>query len=347
MIRVLIVDDSVTARKEIGRILAGAPDIIIAGEAEDGRAAVDANQKMRPDVIVMDVAMPVMSGPEAVARIMAAAPCPIIILSSIINRREQFKAWDALSAGAVACIEKTNAQKDPRLWEKELIRTVQAAARLRVRSIEPKSTVQEIHAQPEQSARAYNVVAVGGSTGSIGVIVRILQALPTDFALPLLLVIHLSYTQDSAFSQWLGSHTKLDVAFAAGGEKLDQQRGRVLLAPAGQHMIVKNGHIALSASSPVNFCMPSVDILFDSLAADDRIFPIAVLLSGIGRDGARGLKGIKDYGGYTICQDESTSVVFGMPKAAIEMGAAREILPTNLISARIMALAESAGEKAN
>ncbi len=206
MIRVLLVDDSVTVRKKAGRILSATADITIAGEAENGRRAVAVNKLLKPDVIVMDVVMPVMNGPEAVERIMATEPCPIVILSSSLKRGEQFRTWDTLSAGAVACIEKTHEQKDTRFWEKELIRTVRAAARIRVQPVKPRSRLLEAQAQPVRAARTYNVVTVGGSTGSIGVIVRMLRALPADFALPLLLVIHLSDSQDHAFSRWLGGH---------------------------------------------------------------------------------------------------------------------------------------------
>lgn len=349
MIRVLVVDDSLTVRKEVGRILIQEPGIVIIGEAADGQEAVTAAQDLRPDVIVMDIVMPVMSGLEAVQHIMAAVPCPIVILSSFINRGERYKTWDAMVAGAVACIEKTDAEKNPLRWEKELVRTVQAAARIKVGILKhyrapagrDKEKIEDL--PPLDTAGRYNVVAFGGSTGSIGVIGIVLRAFPADFELPVLLIIHLSDTQESTFAQWLDSRCRLRVAFASGDEKLVDQRAKVLIAPPGRHMIVTDGIIRLVASEPVNFCRPSVDVLFDSLSRDSRAKPIGVLLTGIGRDGARGLKAIKEQRrGYTICQDEATSIVFGMPKAAIEMGGAHAVLPDHEIARKIMKLSGSA-----
>lgn len=346
MIRVLIVDDSLTVRKEIGRILRTSPGITIAGEAGDGQEAIAATKKLRPDVIVMDIVMPVISGPEAVEQIMSAVPCPIVILSSSTNRGERYKTWDALLAGAVARIEKTDVEKNPSRWEQELIMTVRAAARMKVEGLRHyQSPVDRDEAKitdrPPDTRDRYNVVAFGGSTGGIGVIANILRALPTGFALPVLLVIHLADTQESTFGRWLDGHCRLKVAFALGGERLVDHGGSVLIAPPGRHMIVTDGTIRLDASPPVNFCRPSVDVLFDSLARDDQTTPIAVLLTGIGWDGARGLRAIKKNGGYTICQDESTSIVFGMPRAAIELGAANAVLPDHKIVSKIVALAGS------
>jgi two-component system chemotaxis response regulator CheB len=301
------------------------------GEAENGRQAVDANEKLRPDVILMDLDMPVMNGPEAVEQIMGALACPIVILSSFANRGEKFKTWDAMLAGAVAGIEKTDVAKNPQRWEKELIRTVRAAARIKVKkrggTLLEKREEKSVEERPPDAAGSYNVVAIGGSTGSISVIAKIVRAFPADFKLPVLLVVHLADTQDDSFAQWLGGQCRLPAAYARGGEKLTGKRAGVLIAPSHRHMVVTNGAIRLDASEPVNFCRPSVDVLFGSLARDKRMTPIGVLLTGIGRDGARGLKAIKNNGGYTICQDKTTSIVFGMPKAAIQMGGAHKVLP--------------------
>jgi two-component system chemotaxis response regulator CheB len=340
MIRVLVVDDSATVRKEVGRILAGSPGMTVAGEAADGLQAVEANRKLRPDVILMDLEMPVMNGPQAVERIMAGCACPVVILSAFVNRGEKFKTWDAMSAGAVATMEKSDAAKNPQRWEEELIRTVRAAARIKVgkrRGILPKKgKAKSVQGRPPDAAGPYNVVAIGGSTGSISVIAQIVRAFPAHFRLPVLLVVHLADTRDDAFVQWLGGHCRLPVAWARGGETVTGNRTGVLIAPPQRHMIVTNGTIRLDASEPVNYCRPSVDVLFGSLAGDRQMAPIGVLLTGIGRDGARGLKAIKNSGGYTICQDKTTSIVFGMPGAAIRMGGAHKVLPDEEIASGIL-----------
>lgn len=345
MIRVLLVDDSVTVRKQIARILSEEQGMAVAGEAANGRQAVDANKKLRPDVIIMDLDMPIMSGPEAVERIMTTLPCPIVILSSFLNRGEKFKTWNAMLAGAVARIEKTDAEKNPLLWEKELVRTVQAAARIKVGKscmrLPAKGGEKSIEKSPPDNVCSYNVIAIGGSTGCLGVIVRIMDVIPAGFGLPILLVVHLADTQDSTFGQWLGSHCRLPVAFAGGGEKLTEKKAHVLIAPPHRHMIVTDGVVRLDKSEPVNYCRPSVDVLFDSLSRDNHLKPIGVLLTGIGRDGACGLKTIKDQGGYTICQDEKTSTVFGMPGAAIQMDSACAVLPDYEIASKILELTGS------
>ncbi|MGD9213873.1 MAG: chemotaxis-specific protein-glutamate methyltransferase CheB [Desulfobacteraceae bacterium] len=340
MIRVLVVDDSVTVRKQVGRILAQSPGMTVAGEAADGLQAVDANCKLRPDVILMDLEMPVMSGPEAVERIMATCACPIVVLSAFVRRGEKFKTWDAMLAGAVATIEKSDVETNPQRWEKELIRTVRAAARIKVRrrrgTLPGKGGDKSRQGRPPDTAGPYNVVAIGGSTGSISVIAKIVCAFPADFRLPILLVVHLADTRDDSFAQWLAGQCRLPVASARGGEKLTGERARVLIAPPQRHMVVANGAIGLDGSKPVNYCRPSVDALFSSLARDKQMTPIGVLLTGIGRDGARGLKAIRNSGGYTICQDKTTSIVFGMPGAAIQMGGACKVLPDDEIAAGIM-----------
>jgi two-component system chemotaxis response regulator CheB len=352
MIRVLVVDDSMTVRKEVRRILAGSSHVTVAGEAANGREAVGANLTLRPDVIIMDLDMPVMNGPEAVELIMSTHACPIVTLSSAVNRGEQFRTWDAMSAGAVASIEKSDAHENRKQWEDELVRTVLAAARIAVRTRSGTHRGQgkekRMKDRPPDTGGPYNMVAMGGSTGSISVVPKIIGALPVDFRLPILLVVHLADTQGDTFRQWLGSHCRLPVAFARGGENLTGEGARVLIAPPHRHMMVTDGVVRLDASEPVNFCRPSVDVLFESLAGEKQMTPIGVLLSGIGRDGARGLKAMRDNGGYTICQDKTTSIIFGMPQAAIQMGGACAVLPDHEIALEILevvGVGKGAGER--
>ncbi len=342
MIRVLIVDDSLTVRKRVRETLERSPELSVVGEAADGREAVAETRRLLPDVVVMDIVMPVMDGIEAVKRIMRSTPRPIVILSSSLNRGELYRIWDAMLEGAVARIEKTGAVREPARWEKELIRTVRAAARINPGRWEISGSTPVPAAAPETD---YNVVAFGASTGGPGVLARILLGFPADFALPVLLVIHSSDSGERSFAHWLRGHCPLAVVPAGGGERITEMAGKVVVAPPGRHMVVRRGRIRLLDSPPVNFSRPSVDVLFDSLAQAVDMRPIGVLLTGIGEDGARGLKAIRETRGYTICQDESTSIVFGMPRVAIALGGADLVLPDFRIAEEIGSLTVSQGKR--
>lgn len=335
-IRALVVDDSLTVRESVKAILREAPDIDVAGEAKNGSEAIDETARLVPDVILMDIVMPVMSGLAAVEYIMAHMPVPIVIHSSFGSRGESHKTWDAEMAGALAALDKSDADKDPSKWEKNLIRTVRAASRVRV-SARPANSVPS-GKSVSSKACGYNLVAFGISMGGPAIIARILKSLPSDFDLPVLLVIHIPRSDEGSFSAWLARNCNLEVRVATDGEIIHKRKGCVFVAPINRHMTVKNGRIGIVDTPPANFCKPSVDVLFHSLAADSGAKPIAVLLTGMGQDGAKGLKAIRDAGGYTICQDEATSIVFGMPRAGIEMGGASIVLPDYRIAGEIMAL---------
>lgn len=342
-IHVLIVDDSLTVRKKVIEILKKAADITISGEARDGRDAIEQAKRLKPDVILMDIVMPVMSGLAAIEYIMTYQPIPIVIHSSAENRGETYKTWDAMMSGALAKIEKTDADKNPEKWEKDLIRTVRAASRVKISRRRKyalrKKKEKRTDIQQQVVSGDYNIVTFGASTGGPGVIANILKAFPLDFRLPILLVIHIPDSPIHTFPDWLNEHCGLNVAFASNGESLNGKKGKVFVGPPGKHMIVEHNRIRLLDSPPVNFCKPSIDVLFHSLAQDKHISPIAALLTGMMEDGALGLKAIGEAGGYTICQNKDTSIVFGMARAAIEIEAAGVVLPDYQIAREILSLA--------
>ena len=184
----------------------------------------------------------------------------------------------------------------------------------------------------------YNIVAIGASTGGPGVIINILKDFPADFRLPILLVIHMPDSSGNTFAEWLNQNCSLNVRTASEGDLLNRANGKVFVAPPGKHLIIKHNKIQFIDSPPVNFCRPSIDILFQSLAEDHGLRPIATLLTGMGQDGAIGLKDIRNNGGYTICQDETTSIIYGMPRVAEKMGAASIVLPDYQIAGKIISL---------
>jgi two-component system chemotaxis response regulator CheB len=347
-IRVLIVEDSLTVRAKLRSVIEDDPEMELVGEAEDGRQAIELGRSLRPDVVTMDMALPFMSGLAATEYIMAHFPTPILIVSASFNRGEIFKTYDALAAGAVDVLEKPNGDEPEGAWETRFLSTVKLVSRIKVIT-HPRARQRNWRPDVAQSAplASYenaspdrpHLIAIGASTGGPSAVVDILKALPAGFPLPILLVIHLNRQFGTAFADWLDAQSAIRAAFATHGEALDATAGRVTLAPPDRHMIVRNGRIELSDAAERFSCRPSVDVLFESIAADYGSSAAAFLLTGMGRDGAAGLLAIRRAGGTTIAQDEATSVVYGMPREAVMLGAAGRVLPLPEIAPAILALA--------
>ncbi len=346
-IRVLVVEDSLTVRKRLCEILSAHPDIDVAGEAEDGKRAIELCLALRPDVITMDMMLPVMSGLGATEYIMAHCPTPILVVSSSTNRGEVFKTFDALAAGAVDVLEKPSGQEKDGAWEAALVSTVKLVSRIRVithprarlgalgRTGVDGRTPASTMPDPPQSR---NIIAIGASTGGPGALVEVVSALPSHFRIPILLVLHISEPFGAAFADWLGSQTGQTVVCARDGESLRSAAGQVLVAPPNRHLVVRDGRIHLNAGAERHSCRPSVDVLFESVARESGSTAAACLLTGMGRDGAAGLLAIRRAGGLTIAQDEATSIVYGMPREAVLLGAAERVLPLNQIGPALAAL---------
>ncbi len=352
-IRILVADDSVTVRKRIVDVLSAQPDFEVVAEVADGREAIEACQRLRPDAATLDMMMPVMTGLAATEYIMAYCPTPILVVSSSFNRGELFKTYDALAAGALDVLEKPLGDETDIVWERQLTDTLRLIARIKVithprgrlahlgnggRSAQPSATA------PAVAARAgCELVAIGASTGGPGAVVDILRELPADFPLPLLVVIHISRAFGAGFAEWLNGLSPFPVAFARDGESLPRPgASRVMLAPPDQHLVVRDGRLWLTEEPERHSCRPSVDTLFESVAREFGPRAAACLLTGMGRDGAEGLLAIRRAGGVTIAQDESTSVVFGMPREAIRIGAAGQVLRLDQIAPALAALAPKA-----
>lgn len=341
-IRVLVVEDSLTVRKRLVEIISADPDMELVGEAADGGSAIELCQKHHPDVITMDMMLPVMTGLAATEYIMAYCPTPILIVSASTNRGELFKTYDALAAGAVDVLEKNASLEADGEWERNFISMVKLVSRIRVIT-HPRArltahqrsetlpgiampTPRPPPTTPRTPTGGYDVLAIGASTGGPGAIVEILRCLPAAFPLPILLVLHINEPFGAAFADWLDGQSTHRVAYPKDGDSIQAAAGRVVIAPPNHHLIVRNGRVRLTQDPERHFCRPSVDVLFESVATEYGPAAVACLLTGMGKDGALGLLRIRQAGGLTIAQNEASSVIYGMPREAASIGAASLIL---------------------
>jgi two-component system chemotaxis response regulator CheB len=352
-IRVVVVEDSVTVRKRLVEVLNADPAIEVVGEAGDGKEAIERCLALRPDVVTMDMMLPVMSGLAATEYIMAHCPTPILVVSSSTNRGELFRTYETLAAGAVEVLEKPREAESDADWEVRFLSTLKLVARIRVIThlrarlrardefspiVVPPPTASWL---PDPAVRCA-LVAIGASTGGPGAIVDLLRSLPASFSLPILLVLHIGDPFGVAFADWLDGRVERHVAFARHGEPLSSLAGQVRMAPPGRHLVVSDGGLRLSSEAERHFCRPSVDVLFESVARALGPTGAGCLLTGMGRDGAAGLLEIRRAGGMTIAQDEPSSVVYGMPREAALLGAAVRILPLDHIGPALAALGDEA-----
>jgi two-component system chemotaxis response regulator CheB len=339
-IRLAVVDDSRFVREALSRVMADEPDITLVGTAETGEDLLARLDEWRPDVITLDLAMPGMGGLATLDRIMAVRPTPVIILSSKAGEGAPL-TLEALSRGAADFIDK----EAYRLVDFQALRAVLMA---KIRSLSAPRPV-ETAAPPPVGAMTGAVpavaagrsrlalIAIGASTGGPGAIEQILRTLGTRPTVPIAIVQHMPPGFTTAFAERLDRQLPFPVREALDGAPLEI--GAVHIAPAGLHLRADrrtDGVAARLDPHPTAVAhRPSVDVLFSSVAAAVGERSVAVLLTGMGRDGAEGMAALARAGGLTIAQSAATCIVYGMPRAAVELGAAREILPLGTIGPRL------------
>ncbi len=333
-VRTLIVDDSPTMRGLIKACLSSDPDIDVVGSAADPYEAREAIKALSPDVITLDVEMPRMDGISFLEKLMRLRPTPVIMVSTLTHKGAA-ASIQALSMGAFECVGKPNPAEGPEGFAR--LRTlVKQAAQSRAYKARPAigASTDRIAMTPNR-----NVIAIGSSTGGVEALVTVLSQFPENCP-PTVITQHMPPNITKSLSERLNRASGAEVQEAQDGMPLEE--GKVYLAPGGtQHLeITRRAQLCcqLTESAPVNGHCPSVDVLFNSVVKACGRHAVGVILTGMGKDGAAGLKALKDLGATTIGQDEDTCVVYGMPRAAFERGAVSKQLPLgNIARATLMA----------
>lgn len=342
---VLVVDDSPICRQLICDALAKDPDLEVVGTAADGKEAVEKAASLKPQVITMDVDMPVMDGLTAIANIMADNPTPILVLTADPRHQAPDLTYRALEMGALALQVKPAITAGPEAWN--LAREIKLLSNVKVirhlRGHRKKLTVPGKAVSTPTEAAAFStatigLVTIGSSTGGPQVVHKLLSELPGDFPAPIALVQHINASFAESLAAWLSTSSKLKIRLARDGDAL--LPGEVLIAPPGKHMIIQSrGKVALQVGEPRDGHIPSASLLMESAAKAYGRRAVGVLLTGMGSDGADGMLAIKNAGGRTLAQSEESCVVFGMPGAAIAKKAVDHIVHGDEVSAALLKLA--------
>lgn len=341
-VRVAIVDDSAVIRQVLRQALEADPALEVMGAFPDPLIAMRRLEADWPDVIVLDVEMPRMDGLTFLKKIMSERPTPVVMCSTLTERGTQV-AMQALAAGAVEAIAKPRLGAEGHLDEEmaHLVRAVKSAARVRRERLAPRSRPPAVAVRQGGTGRRDGVVAIGTSTGGTQALEVVLTALPVNSP-GILIVQHMPPKFTAAFADRLNGLCRITVSEAAGGEPV--LPGHALIAPGGRHLqLVRSGahyRVEVKDGPPVNRHRPSVDVLFRSVARHAGANALGIIMTGMGDDGAEGIRVMRESGAHTIAQDEDSCVVFGMPKEAIRRGGIDQTLPLEAIPAAIVRYGE-------
>ncbi|MGZ6825911.1 MAG: chemotaxis-specific protein-glutamate methyltransferase CheB [Mycobacteriales bacterium] len=351
---IVVVDDSPVQRRFVRTAVEGDPDLTVVGEARNGKEAVALVARLRPAAVLMDLDLPVMSGIEAIERIMAASPTPILVYSAHVDGPESENALEALAAGAVDVLAKPGPDHTGTLDEYalQLRRRLKVAARVRVithprgKLRNPASPVVSrlslTSGPPPEPVVAprpgVKLLAIGASTGGPQALHTVLKELPAGLEQAVLVVQHMAEGFIPGLVSWLDQLVPLPVGMGASGRRL--QPGTITVAPSGSNLLVQDDRLRVLCTPPDagQFHVPGIDQCFESIARVLGPDAVGVLLTGMGRDGAAGLKAMRDRGATTLGQDEATSTVYGMPHAAFALDAVERQLPVGEIAPALLAL---------
>lgn len=341
-VKVLIVDDSALIRKLLSQMLSADPEIDVVGTAPDPYVARDKIKALNPDVVTLDIEMPRMDGLTFLANLMRLRPTPVVMISTLTQKGAK-TSLEALHIGAVDYVSKPTTDVVANLedYRCEIIEKVKMAAAANLSALTRRPRTQQSNGSGRPEVRAGSVagrvIAIGASTGGTEAIAAVLSAMP-ESSPPVVVAQHIPEMFSRSFSERVDRMSPLTVREAAHGEPV--LAGHAYVAPGNYHLSLAragSGYTCvLDQSDRVNRHRPSVDVLFDSVARTVRGKAIGVMLTGMGSDGARGLKAMREAGAHTLAQDKASSVVWGMPGSAVEMGAVEKVVPLDRIAAEIV-----------
>jgi len=337
--KIAIVNDSIIATEVLRRIILSCPDHELLWAAQNGAEALMHCNHELPDLILMDLIMPVMDGVEATRRIMQQTPCAILIVTASVTGNSSM-VFEAMGAGALDVV--ATPALSPHLANNsvnELIRKIQIIAKLTDCDRVKSSHSHNSSGVKQKSTRNNTLIAIGASTGGPKALAHILSCLPKDFPASIVVIQHMDKRFTSGLAEWLGQQISLPVDIIANGDR--PQKSKVKIPVTDNHLVMsKSGTLTYTLDPLDNFYHPSVDVFFHSITWNWYGKIIGVVLTGMGKDGANGLLAIKEKDHHTIVQDEESSIVYGMPKAAAANGSAKEILPLNQIGLRLLSLVD-------
>ncbi|HUR51765.1 MAG TPA: chemotaxis-specific protein-glutamate methyltransferase CheB [Mycobacteriales bacterium] len=355
--RIVVVDDSPVQRRFLRAAVEAGSDLTVVGEARNGKEAVALVARLRPSAVLMDLDLPVMSGIEAIERIMAASPTPILVYSAHVAGEESANALEALAAGAVDVLAKLTPGDTTSLddYADQVRRRLRVAARVRVithprgklrskgipfaaTALAPETTASPLVLDEAEVRKGVKLIAIGASTGGPQALHTVLRSLPADLEQAVLVVQHMAEGFIPGLVAWLDQLVPLPVVQGQSGHRL--KHGVITVAPSGSNLLVQDDRLRVLCVPPApgQFHVPGIDQCFESVA--DALGPdaIGVLLTGMGRDGAAGLKAMRDRGAATLGQDEATSTVYGMPQAAMALDAVDRQVAVDQVTPAVLGL---------
>jgi two-component system chemotaxis response regulator CheB len=345
MIRVLVAEDSATTRELLVLILKSDPGMEVVGEAKNGAEAVALTKRLHPDVVTMDIRMPLLDGFEATKQIMVECPTPIVIVSASVDGREVEVSINALRVGALTVIAKPDGPSAPNFAElsRQFLATVKAMSQVKVVRRWPDRQVRLPSPSPRgpDAPPRPRVMAIAASTGGPAALCQVLSELPGNFPIPVLVVQHIAPGFLAGFASWLNTNLSLKVKVAEDGEEAAART--IYLPPDDRHLGFEHGRLSISTAPPIGGFRPSATFLFETTARAFGSATLAVVLTGMGQDGVDGLRAVRAAGGQVIGQDEASSVVYGMPGAAARAGVVDLVLPLKDIAARILRAMQEGG----